>query len=323
MDVLTLGPLEVPPLAVGAMFWGTRVPVRRRTTCSTGPSTAAPGSSTPRTTTRSGSPERLATSRRPASGEWIASRGRDRSCSRRRSAPGPPGRARGTDARSGSAARRSSIRRRTACAACAPTTSTSSTPTSTTRACRWPRPSARCRRWWRRGWARAFAASNLTADRLAEAIRATGERPRHVALQNRFTFLPPAPGTDFGRQVLLDEAVQAPAGPTAWPGGVLDAAGGRLHPRRPPAAGGLPAARLGRGAPHPRHRGRRDRAGCRPGRAVVARPPPSPGHPRHRCVPARPTRQRDHRGDDADVGCCGGRAGCPFPASWLVEHGGG
>jgi len=27
MDVLTLGPLEVPPLAVGAMFWGTRVPV--------------------------------------------------------------------------------------------------------------------------------------------------------------------------------------------------------------------------------------------------------------------------------------------------------
>ena len=26
MDVLTLGPLDVPPLAVGAMFWGTRVP---------------------------------------------------------------------------------------------------------------------------------------------------------------------------------------------------------------------------------------------------------------------------------------------------------
>ena len=56
--------------------------------------------------------------------------------------------------------------------------------------------------------ARAFAASNLTADRLVEALRATGEGPRHVALQNRFTFLPPAPGTDFGRQVLLDEAVQ-------------------------------------------------------------------------------------------------------------------
>ena len=29
-----------------------------------------------------------------------------------------------------------------------------------------------------------------------------------MALQNRFTFLPPAPGTDFGRQVLLDEVVQ-------------------------------------------------------------------------------------------------------------------
>lgn len=32
---------------------------------------------------------------------------------------------------------------------------------------------------------------------------------QYAALQNRFTFLPPASGSDFGRQVLLDDAVQA------------------------------------------------------------------------------------------------------------------
>ena len=59
-----------------------------------------------------------------------------------------------------------------------------------------------------RGAARAIAASNLTAERLVEGLGAAGDGPRYVALQNRFTYLPPAPGTDFGRQVLLDDVVQ-------------------------------------------------------------------------------------------------------------------
>ena len=60
-----------------------------------------------------------------------------------------------------------------------------------------------------RGWARTVAASNLTADRLNEAMTTTEGGAQYAALQNRFTFLPPASGTDFGRQVLLDDAVQA------------------------------------------------------------------------------------------------------------------
>ncbi|HEY6933629.1 MAG TPA: aldo/keto reductase [Marmoricola sp.] len=60
-----------------------------------------------------------------------------------------------------------------------------------------------------RGWARTVAASNLTAGRLGEAMRTSEGGARYVALQNRFTFLPPASGSDFGRQVLLDDAVQA------------------------------------------------------------------------------------------------------------------
>jgi aryl-alcohol dehydrogenase-like predicted oxidoreductase len=60
-----------------------------------------------------------------------------------------------------------------------------------------------------RGWARTVAASNLTADRLDEAMTTIEGGAQYAALQNRFTFLPPAPGSDFGRQVLLDDAVQA------------------------------------------------------------------------------------------------------------------
>jgi aryl-alcohol dehydrogenase-like predicted oxidoreductase len=55
-----------------------------------------------------------------------------------------------------------------------------------------------------RGWARAIAGSNLTEPRLREALDAAGDGPRYVALQNRFTFLPPEPGTDLGVQILLD-----------------------------------------------------------------------------------------------------------------------
>jgi aryl-alcohol dehydrogenase-like predicted oxidoreductase len=58
------------------------------------------------------------------------------------------------------------------------------------------------------GLARAIACSNITADRLVEALRTAGERPRYVAVQNRFTLLEPDPGADLGRQVLLDEGVQ-------------------------------------------------------------------------------------------------------------------
>lgn len=60
-----------------------------------------------------------------------------------------------------------------------------------------------------RGWARAVAASNLTAARLHEAMTVVEGGAQYAALQNRFTFLPPAADSDFGRQVLLDDAVQA------------------------------------------------------------------------------------------------------------------
>ena len=60
-----------------------------------------------------------------------------------------------------------------------------------------------------RGWARTIAASNLTADRLAQALRAAGTSPSYVALQNRFTLLSPDPAADLGPQVVLDDDVQA------------------------------------------------------------------------------------------------------------------
>ncbi len=59
-----------------------------------------------------------------------------------------------------------------------------------------------------RGWARTIAASNLTASRLREAVTAVDGGPQYVALQNRFTYLQPTAGTDLGRQILLDEALQ-------------------------------------------------------------------------------------------------------------------
>lgn len=59
------------------------------------------------------------------------------------------------------------------------------------------------------GLAGAIAASNLTAERLAEAIRSSGEARGYAALQNRFTYLTPTPGSDFGRQVVLDDDVMA------------------------------------------------------------------------------------------------------------------
>jgi aryl-alcohol dehydrogenase-like predicted oxidoreductase len=61
------------------------------------------------------------------------------------------------------------------------------------------------------GLAGAIAASNLTADRLSEAVSNAGDSPGYVALQNRFSYLNPLPGTDFGRQVLLGDDVMAVA----------------------------------------------------------------------------------------------------------------
>ena len=61
------------------------------------------------------------------------------------------------------------------------------------------------------GLAGAIAASNLTAERLAEAVSAAGEAAGYVALQNRFSYLAPTAGTDFGRQIVLDDAVIAVA----------------------------------------------------------------------------------------------------------------
>jgi aryl-alcohol dehydrogenase-like predicted oxidoreductase len=61
------------------------------------------------------------------------------------------------------------------------------------------------------GLAGSIAASNLTAGRLAEAVRTAGDSGGYAALQNRFSYLTPMPGTDFGRQVVLDDDVIAVA----------------------------------------------------------------------------------------------------------------
>lgn len=51
-----------------------------------------------------------------------------------------------------------------------------------------------------------IAASNLTAGRLREAM-STPAKHRYVALQQRFSYLVPAPGTDVTPHVLMDEDV--------------------------------------------------------------------------------------------------------------------
>lgn len=61
------------------------------------------------------------------------------------------------------------------------------------------------------GLAGAIAASNLTAARLGEATRAAATGRPYVALQNRFTYLTPAPDADLRPHVLLDDDVIAAA----------------------------------------------------------------------------------------------------------------
>lgn len=57
------------------------------------------------------------------------------------------------------------------------------------------------------GLVREVAASNLTADRLTEAITVRATHP-YRALQQRFTYLQPAPTAGTAPQVVLDEATE-------------------------------------------------------------------------------------------------------------------
>jgi len=57
----------------------------------------------------------------------------------------------------------------------------------------------------RRGAARTIACSNISADRLAAALRVSGSGMRYQAVQQRFTYLTPLPEADLSPHVLLDE----------------------------------------------------------------------------------------------------------------------
>ena len=58
------------------------------------------------------------------------------------------------------------------------------------------------------GLTRTVACSNITADRLREALQVADGGPRYVAVQNRFTLLSPEPDADLAPQVLLTGDVQ-------------------------------------------------------------------------------------------------------------------
>jgi len=60
-----------------------------------------------------------------------------------------------------------------------------------------------------RGLVRAIACSNMSAARLSAALELP--RPRYAAVQNRFTYLQPDPSHDLSPHVLLDDAVLAAA----------------------------------------------------------------------------------------------------------------
>ncbi len=57
------------------------------------------------------------------------------------------------------------------------------------------------------GLVREVGASNLTADRLRDAVAVAPTHP-YRALQQRFTYLPTAPGADTGPQVVLDAGTE-------------------------------------------------------------------------------------------------------------------
>ena len=208
MDVLTLGPLEVPPLAVGAMFWGTRVPGESAHNLLDRAVDRGARFVDTANNYAFWQPGAVGDESETCLGEWIASRGRDRIVLATKIGARPARPGAGTDDALGLS--RQAIFDQTADSLRRLRTDHVDLLYAHIDDPRVPMAETvgALQEVVERGWARAFAASNLTADRLAEALRATGEGPRHVALQNRFTFLPPAPGTDFGRQVLLDEAVQ-------------------------------------------------------------------------------------------------------------------
>ena len=208
MDVLTLGPLEVPPLAVGAMFWGTRVPGESAHDLLDRAVDRGARFVDTANNYAFWQPGAVGDESETCLGEWIASRGRARIVLATKIGARPARPGAGTDDALGLS--RQAIFDQTADSLRRLRTDHVDLLYAHIDDPRVPMAETvgALQEVVERGWARAFAASNLTADRLAEALRATGEGPRHVALQNRFTFLPPAPGTDFGRQVLLDEAVQ-------------------------------------------------------------------------------------------------------------------
>ncbi len=60
-----------------------------------------------------------------------------------------------------------------------------------------------------RGLARAVGGSNLTDPRLRTLLDAAGDGPGYAALQNRFSYLTPLPGGDLSPHVPLDDDVEA------------------------------------------------------------------------------------------------------------------
>ena len=57
----------------------------------------------------------------------------------------------------------------------------------------------------RRGTARVIACSNITSSRLGAGLRAAADGPRYSVVQQRFTYLTAAPGADLSPHVLLDD----------------------------------------------------------------------------------------------------------------------
>ena len=170
-----------------------------------------------------------------------------------------------------------------------------------------------------RGWARAFAASNLTADRLAEGLGSRPGRGRgtwRCRTASPSCHPPRAPTSDgrcsstkrcrrawqptTWRSVGARRCWKAAAGPTArLPEAYRQPGSDEALRTLRPVAGetGLDA---GRACAWLAHRWAR----------VI---------PRHRSVPTRSARQRDHRGDDTELSFRCGRARSGFPASWLVS----
>jgi aryl-alcohol dehydrogenase-like predicted oxidoreductase len=217
MDVLRLGPLEVPPLAIGAMFWGTRVPV------------AVAHDLLDRAVERGArfvdtannyafwQPGAVGDESETCLGEWIARRGRDRIVLATKVGARPARPGAGTADALGLGRQAifdqvtDSLRRlRTdhVDLLYAHVDDTRVPLAETVGALQDE---------VRRGRARTIGCSNITAPRFAEALRAAGQGPAYAVVQQRFSYLTPVPGTDLYPHVLLDDdlaSVAAAAGAT-------------------------------------------------------------------------------------------------------------